>query len=131
MVTSHAQVEIAPERPGLNVAMGTGAAPVVSDVWAMGAWTIQFARLDPHQQLPLDHTRGPVYVKVVTGRLVEVDRGAYAAPRVIRDTRVRAETADRRPGRRARVHLHGDGGGRRSCGRRSSSCASTAPSTRR
>jgi hypothetical protein len=91
MVTTHAPVEIAPDRPGLNVAMGTGAASVVSDEWAMGAWTIQFARLDPHQRLPLDHTRGPVYVKVVTGRLVEVDRGAYAAPRVIRDTQVRAQ----------------------------------------
>ena len=91
MVTSHAQVEIAAERPGLNVAIGTGPAPVVSDEWSMGAWAIQFARLDPHQQLPLDQTRGPVYVKVVTGRLVDVDRGAYAAPSVIRDTRVRAE----------------------------------------
>jgi hypothetical protein len=90
MVTTHAPVEIAPDRPGLNVALGTGAASV-SDEWLMGAWTIQFARLDPHHGLPLDHTKGPVYVKVVTGRLVEVDRGAYAAPRAIRDTRVGAE----------------------------------------
>ena len=53
----------------------------MSDVWSMGVWAIQFALwLDPHQQLPLDQTRGPVYVKVVTGRLVDVDRGAYAAP---------------------------------------------------
>ena len=45
METTHAPVEIATDRPGLNVAMGTGAAPVVSDAWAMGAWTVSYTHL--------------------------------------------------------------------------------------
>lgn len=91
-MTSAAHVEIAQGRPGLNVAIGVGNAPVVSDVWTIGAWTIQFVRLGADQRFDLDQTRGAVYIKVVTGRLANLDRGAYPAPRVVLDTRV---TGDR------------------------------------
>ncbi len=85
---SSAPVEIAGDRPGLNVAIGAGEAPVVSDVWTMGGWTMQFVRLDPHQSFDLDQMHGTVHVKVITGRLVDIDRGAYPPPKVVQDTRV-------------------------------------------
>ena len=87
-MTTIAAVEVATERPGINIAIGDGEAPVVSDVWGMGSWTIQFVRLDAGQRFELDHAAVTTYVKVVTGHLTEPDRRAYAAPRVVRDTSV-------------------------------------------
>jgi len=85
-VSTTARVEVARERPGLNISMGEGPAPVVSDVWTLGGWTIQFVRLGPGQGFELAQAKGTVYVKVVAGRLAEPDRSAYAAPKVVRDT---------------------------------------------
>ena len=56
-------------RPGLNIAIGSGEAPIVSEVWTLGGWTLQFVRLDAHQRHALDQRAGNVYVKVIAGRL--------------------------------------------------------------
>jgi len=63
----------------------------------MGGWTLQFVRLDPNQRFDLDHTKGTLYVKVVTGRLVHPDRGAYPPPKVVRDTAVVADHVEAGP----------------------------------
>jgi hypothetical protein len=77
------------ERGGLTIAIGarhmTG--PVVSEAWTVAGWRIQFVRLDPNQLLAIDP--GEVtYIKVVTGELSNLQRGAFAGPRQIRSTRV-------------------------------------------
>jgi hypothetical protein len=84
----HAPIEVAGDRPGINVAMGGGDAPVVSDVWTMGRWTIQFVRLGPGQQHDLPTSEGATLVKVITGRLSDPDRGAYAESHTIRNLSV-------------------------------------------
>ncbi len=75
-------------RPGVNIEIGAGTAPVLSEVWTLGGFRIQFVRLDAGQRFDLDQAAGPVYVKVVTGRLASLERGAYAAPKAIRSTQV-------------------------------------------
>lgn len=94
---STARVELARERLGLNIAIGEGAGPVVSDVWSMGGWTIQFVRLDPHQRFDVDQSKGAVYIKVVTGRLADLDRGAYAEPKIVRSTLVTGDHVEAGP----------------------------------
>ena len=96
-MSSTPRVEVSTDRLGLNIHMCESAAPVVSDVWTMGGWRIQFVRLDPGQRHPLDQSAGTVYVKVVTGRLVDLDRSAYAAPKVVRSTRVDADHVEAGP----------------------------------
>lgn len=88
--SSTAIVKPAPVRPGLDIDLWVGPAPVVSPTWAIGGFRLQFVRLDAHQRFALDHTTGTVFVKVVTGRLANLQRGAYAAPKAIRGTRVDA-----------------------------------------
>ena len=83
-----ARITRAPVRAGLNIEMSGGTAPVVSDVWMLGGWRIQFIRLDAGQSFALDHHAGTVFVKVVTGTLVNIDRAAYAQSKTIRSTRV-------------------------------------------
>lgn len=87
-------VEPSRERTGLDVHLGAGAAPVASDSWQIGGWTIRFVRLDAHQTFTVasGDSGTATYVKVVTGRLVNLDRGAYAAAQVVRSTRVDADT---------------------------------------
>lgn len=79
------------ERLGIDVHIGEGAAPVVSDVWTMGGWRIQFVRLDAGQRFDLDQSAGRVHIKVVTGRLADLDRSAYAPAKVVRSTVVTAD----------------------------------------
>jgi len=86
-MSNTAVVEVASDRPGLNLALGT---PAASDVWTMGAWTIQFVRLASREAFALDQAKTTVLVKVVTGGLVAPDRGAYPPPRAIRSTAVEA-----------------------------------------
>ena len=87
-MTTHAPIEVAGDRPGINLAMFAGPAPVVSDVWTMSRWTIQFVRLGPGQQHDLEPSGGVTLVKVISGRLAVPDRGAYAEAHAIRTTRV-------------------------------------------
>jgi hypothetical protein len=75
-------------RTGVNVHLFGAAAPVVSPEWNTGGWIVSFVRLDPQQRFALDHARGDVFIKVVTGRLENIDRSAYAAAKVVRSTRV-------------------------------------------
>lgn len=83
-----APVEPSTTRTGINVLLYAVPAPAVSPEWTTGGWIISFVRLDPHQRHALDHTRGDVFVKVVTGRLTNIDRSAYAAAKQVRSTRV-------------------------------------------
>ena len=82
-----ARVEPAPVRPGLNIAIGAGAAPVVSPTWTIAGWRLTFVRLGPGQRFDLQ-ADGVHYAKVITGRLAAPDRGVYAKPKVVRDTRL-------------------------------------------
>jgi len=84
-------------RLGIDVHMYAGPAPVVSPQWGLGAWRVQFVRLDANQTYSLDQSAGAVYIKVVTGRLNSLDRGAYAPAKVVRNTRVSAESVQAGP----------------------------------
>ena len=64
--------------------------PVVSNVWSVAGWTLQFARLPAGRSLPLDQSAGRVHVKVVTGELANIGRRAFAGKFTVRDTDVGA-----------------------------------------
>lgn len=83
-----ARVTVSSDRPGLDMHLYQGAGPSVSDRWTLGGWTLRFLRLDAAQSHDLDPGEGTVFVKVITGHLVEPVRAAYVAPRTIADTRV-------------------------------------------
>jgi hypothetical protein len=87
-MTNTARNEVSTTRTGINIFIGEGAAPVVSDTWGVGGWNIQFVRLDAGQSFALNHAAGAVHIKVVTGRLVNINRGAYAEDKVVRNTKV-------------------------------------------
>ncbi len=75
-------------RECVDVVMGSGGSRV-SPVWSFAGWDVQFVRLGPDEQFTWDSAAaGPVYVKVITGRLAQPDRSTYAAPRVVRATLV-------------------------------------------
>lgn len=82
-----ARVEPAPERPGLNIAIGEGVAPVVSPTWTIAGWRLSFVRLGPGQRFDLQ-ADGVHYAKVITGLLAAPECGAYAEPKLVRDTRL-------------------------------------------
>ena len=86
-----APVELSRHRPGVDVRFDDGPGPQASAEWRLGDWTLRFVRLDPHQRWALDPAAGAAHVKVVTGRLAEPDRGAYAAARTVRHTGVAAD----------------------------------------
>lgn len=90
----NAPMAIAADRPGLNVVMDgsrADAEPVISELWAVAGWSIQFARLGGGQALPLDQSAGRIYVKVVTGELVNIDRTPFAGRFAVRDTLAAAD----------------------------------------
>ena len=89
-MTTTARLELSSHRTGINVLIGEGVAPVVSDTWNVGGWGICFVRLDAGQNFDLNHSQGDVYVKVVTGRLTNINRGAYCEAKVVRGTKVDA-----------------------------------------
>lgn len=81
------------QRPGLRITLdsrGTPGEPVVSDLWSVAGWTLQFARLHAGQSLSLDQEAGRIHVKVVTGELANVGRKPFAGPFRVRDTDVSA-----------------------------------------
>jgi hypothetical protein len=87
-------VELSQNREGLDLAFdhsisgSTSADPLVSDVWSVAGWALQFVQLAPRQTLALDQTTGKIYIKVIAGRLTNLDRSPFAAPRHIRGTQV-------------------------------------------
>jgi hypothetical protein len=85
-MTRVAEVAPAAQRPGLDVRIGEGPGPVVSPEWTLGAWTIQFVRLDRGQSHQFVGSSPRRCVKVVTGRLAQPERGAYPAVGTVRST---------------------------------------------
>ncbi len=81
-----ALLEPSVERLGVDVHIGSGPGPVLSDVWTIGAWALRFVRLDAGQQFRPDRTRGPVFVKVITGTLVQAGQSAYPVVGEVRRT---------------------------------------------
>jgi hypothetical protein len=85
-------VELSHDREGLELAFGHSASgdttpgPLVSDVWSVAGWTLQFVQLPPRQTLALDEATGKVYIKVIAGRLDNLDRSPFAGRRQIRGT---------------------------------------------
>ncbi|MFC1594469.1 M20/M25/M40 family metallo-hydrolase, partial [Candidatus Omnitrophota bacterium] len=59
-----------------------------SAAWNMAGWQMRFVQLAPHAQLKLDQASGTIYVKVITGRLTNINRGAFAEPKAKRTTLV-------------------------------------------
>jgi hypothetical protein len=94
------QVELSHDREGLDLAFGhwpsgsTAAGPQVSDVWSVAGWTLQFVHLARRQTLALDEATGKIYIKVIAGRLANLDRSAFAARRQIRGTLVERGQVD-------------------------------------
>lgn len=90
-IIPNAPCEPSVEREGVNITLASGREVTASDVWSMGGWTLQFARLGAKQTLGLNQDQGRVYIKVVTGELVNIHRGPFAGPRQIRNTLVDAD----------------------------------------
>ena len=93
-MTTIATVRPSSERLGLDILIGDGVAPVVSPRWTVGAWNVQFVRLDALQTFELSESAGTAFVKVITGRLSSIGRGAYADRHEIRTTRVGGEPVE-------------------------------------
>lgn len=86
-------VAVNQERGGLNLSMGRVqvADPLVSPVWSVAGWNIQFVRLSGGTSLVLDQAAGRIYVKVVTGELDSGPRSAFPGVGEFVDTRVADE----------------------------------------
>jgi hypothetical protein len=74
------------DRLGVNIQMGTGPVPVVSNTWTIGPWSIRFVRLTAQQQFIPDRSYGPAFVKVITGRLSNLGLTAYPEVGEVRST---------------------------------------------
>lgn len=90
----NAPVEAATERAGVNIVLDSGRAagePVVSDIWTVAGWTMQFVRLGGGDAVSLDRSAGRIHVKVVTGNLQNINRTAFAEAFGVVDTAVAAD----------------------------------------
>lgn len=90
-ITPSVPVRISERGEGLDVLIGGQSAddgPVVSDVWTLAGWTIQFVKLGAGQNLGLDQSQGKIYVKIITGALANTAQDRFAARKQARDTRV-------------------------------------------
>ncbi len=76
------------EREGVEITLAPTTGVVASDTWHMDGWQLQFVRLGAGARLTLDRPAGKIYIKVITGELVNIQRGPFASPRAIRNTRV-------------------------------------------
>lgn len=90
-IAPNAPCEPSAEREGVDITLASGREAAVSDAWSMGGWNLQFVRLGANQTLGLDQDQGRVFIKVVTGELVNIGRGAFAGSRQIRNTLVNAD----------------------------------------
>lgn len=77
-------------RFGLDIVLDGTAPNESSQTWTVAGWRIQFVRLQAHETAPLDQTAGTVYLKVITGALIDPDLGPFAAARTVRSTMVDA-----------------------------------------
>lgn len=87
-IAPNASCEPSVDREGVNITLASGSDVTVSDVWSMGGWNMQFVRLPANATLGLDQDQGRIYIKVVTGQLVNINRGAFAGARQVRNTLV-------------------------------------------
>ena len=60
----------------------------LSERWFMGGWAIQFIHLPANQSFALDPSAGQPFIKVITGFLSNLSRGAFAEAHEIRSTSV-------------------------------------------
>jgi len=99
-ITPSAPVVASSDREGVNITLGRAAgadSPVVSDVWSVAGWKIQFVRLGADQTLGLDQSQGNLYIKVVTGELTNIQLGPFAAERQVRSTLVEVDQVESGP----------------------------------
>ncbi|MDH3643924.1 MAG: hypothetical protein OES38_17590 [Gammaproteobacteria bacterium] len=83
------------EREGVNITLGAlepGTGAAASAVWSVAGWTIQFVRLGTGETLGLGQDQGAIYIKVVTGDLVDLERGPFADPMQVRSTLVESDS---------------------------------------
>jgi hypothetical protein len=81
-------------REGLDISLGPASVEggvAASAVWTVAGWCIQFVRLAPGARVGLDHDAGQIYVKVITGQLANIERGAFAGAKQVRSTLVKAD----------------------------------------
>ncbi len=82
------------QRPGIDITFNSSDTHPISltPAWRMAGWSMQFAQLAPHAKLALDRSLGKVYVKVITGSLIQPQRNAIAPSlKDIRTTLVEGE----------------------------------------
>lgn len=77
-------------RTGVDIVMPGDALVEESEEWRVAGWLLRFVRLQADQSIPLDRTAGRIYLKVVTGNLVNPSLGPFAESRAVRTTRVEA-----------------------------------------
>jgi Aldos-2-ulose dehydratase/isomerase (AUDH) Cupin domain len=93
-----AEIKPSAERTGLDVVMGSDHDSVLSPVWNIGAWSVRFVCLKPRGQFEPDRSMmGAVHIKVVAGRLANIDRGAYPRPYEIRSTLLNTDHVEAGP----------------------------------
>jgi hypothetical protein len=96
-IKPNVEVSLNAERGNLNLQFGQSESlsePLVSDEWELGGRSLQFAQLGPNGALGLDHTKGRICVKVITGALATPKRSAFCEPRGLLNTVVEAPQID-------------------------------------
>jgi hypothetical protein len=73
-------------RGGIDLKFGGMNEVQLSETWSVAGWDIRFLALGPGVAVTLE--AGNNYVKVVTGRLANIDRGCFARPFTSRSTRL-------------------------------------------
>ena len=86
-----------PIRFGVSLAMGERGGTVMSPVWTMAGWTLQFVRLAPGDELALDQSQGDVFVKVIHGALSSPLRKVYPAVGTLISTELASDSVTAGP----------------------------------
>jgi len=81
-----------PTRGGISLMMGTSEVPLISPVWTLAGWRLQFVRLLPEQSLRLDRSQGEPYVKVILGSTATPARRAYPQVGEVTSTKLIGDT---------------------------------------
>ncbi len=81
------------ERLGLDIVLPGALTHEVSSIWHVAGWDMQFVRLQPGEGVPLDQSKGIVYVKVITGALSSPALAPFAKPKSVRTTLVEGTEA--------------------------------------
>jgi len=84
-------------RFGVSLSMGQRAGTLISPVWTMAGWTLQFVRLAPGATLAVDHSQGEVLVKVIHGALASPARKVYPDVGALLSTRLHSDTVTAGP----------------------------------